>query len=70
MPPKEDTPSKNTDPPKGSVQDTPKDALRKLEGKEERYKEARAEIGSMSMSKTTMNQLSSSGNATKAKRDK
>lgn len=42
MPPKEDIPSKSTD------KENLSDALRKLEGKEEKYKEERAKSGQRS----------------------
>jgi hypothetical protein len=58
MPPKETTPPKGTD----------KESLRKLEGKDEKYKEEQARIGMMKMDKTTMNQQQSSGEEAKKKR--
>lgn len=62
MPPKEDTPSKNTDrATMERIEKEREDALRRLEWKGEKFKQEQAEIGMMSMSKETANQLSSSG---------
>ncbi len=58
MPPQEATPPKGTD----------QESLRKLEGKDEKYKEEQAQIGMMGMDKTTMNQQQSSGKQAKKKR--
>ena len=60
MPPKEDTPPKGTN----------EEALRILEGKDEKYKEQQAKVGMIKFDKTTMNQQHSSGKEAQDKRRK
>jgi hypothetical protein len=58
MPPKEAISPKGTD----------KESLRKLEEKDEKYREEQARIGMIKMDKTTMNQQKSSGEEAAKKR--
>jgi hypothetical protein len=56
--------SEGSYPPKN----TDKETLRKLEGKEGKYKEESAQIGMMNKDKKTMNQLVSSGEVARKKK--